>query len=200
LPSTKIVVATENEGKLQEIAAYLSAFPITLISQKSLGIPQIEETGLSFVENAILKARYVAKLSGLPTLADDSGLVVEALGGAPGIYSARYAGENKSDADNIEKLLTAMASFSGKAREAYFYCAMAFVQHALDPVPLICEGRWDGSLLTDPVGKNGFGYDPLFFIEDLQCSAAELAPAIKNKRSHRAQALALLSKHLPSLT
>ena len=154
-----------------------------------------EETGLSFVENAILKARHAARLSGLPALADDSGLAVDALGGAPGIYSARYA-DGQGDAANNAKLLQALREVPEAQRSAQFVCALALVRHADDPLPIICEGLWQGRILQAPRGSNGFGYDPLFWVEERQCSSAELDKASKNQLSHRARAMQLLKQRL----
>lgn len=185
----KIVLATDNPGKVKEIQALLSNLPITLIPQSTFNVPTIEERGLSFVENAILKARHAAKYSDMPAIADDSGLAVDALGGAPGIYSARYAGPGARAEDNIKKLLMAISGLSEEDRHARFYCAIVFVRHYHDPIPIICQAQWEGQLLTKPVGQGGFGYDPIFFIPQLNCTAAELSPEQKNALSHRAQAL-----------
>ncbi|MGE4349285.1 MAG: RdgB/HAM1 family non-canonical purine NTP pyrophosphatase [Candidatus Berkiella sp.] len=185
----KLVVATENKDKLKEIEGYLSCLPVTLIPQSAFNVPKAREIGLSFVENAIIKARLAAKYSDLPSIADDSGLAVDALGGAPGIYSARYAGNDARAEDNIKKLLSAISTLSGEERRARFYCAIAFVRHYNDPIPVICQAQWEGRLLTKPVGTNGFGYDPIFFIPNLNCTAAELDAKHKNQISHRAKAL-----------
>lgn len=192
----KLVVATENIDKLKEIESYLGSLPITLIPQSAFNVPKADEVGLSFVENAIIKARLAAKYSDLPSIADDSGLAVDVLGGAPGIYSARYAGEDARAEDNIKKLLSAISTLSGEDRKARFYCALAFVRHYNDPIPIICQAQWEGRLLTESVGKNGFGYDPIFFIPNLNCTAAELDPLHKNQISHRAKALAELTEKL----
>lgn len=185
----KIVIATENQGKLKEIQSFFSHLPINFMPQSAFNVPAIEERGLSFIENAILKARHASKLCELPALADDSGLAVEALGGAPGIHSARYAGPKARDEDNIKKLLNAITSLSGDDRRAHFHCVIAYVRHYNDPIPIICQAQWDGLLLTKPQGKGGFGYDPIFYIPDLHCTAAELEAHVKNKISHRAKAL-----------
>lgn len=199
--SMNVVIASDNKGKILEIQSYLGDLAITLVPQSTFAIPAIEETGLSFVENALLKARNAAKHSGLPALADDSGLAVDALEGEPGIYSARYAGINASDDDNIQKLLNNMASIPEGHREASFYCALAFVRHARDPVPIICLGQWQGTLLTQRQGTQGFGYDPIFYVPQTHCSAAELSLTQKNQLSHRAKALkqlvSLLAAHSP---
>lgn len=209
----KIVVASSNEGKLVEIRNKLNLPAIELISQQTLGITDADETGLTFVENAILKARHAAECSGLPALADDSGLVVEALNGEPGVYSARYAASNgapvsmppaqvfddstKSSASdsNIRKLLNNLESVPDGQRNAYFYCVMVLLRYPNDPTPIICQGRWDGSILLTPQGEKGFGYDPIFYVPTHQCSAAELPLEIKNTLSHRGQALQQLLKY-----
>lgn len=192
--SNTVVLASGNRGKLQELNNLLGQLGITLRSQADFDVVEAEENGLSFIENAILKARNAARQSGCPALADDSGLCVDALGGAPGIYSARYAGEHAQDADNNTKLLAAL---DGEAnRNAHFHCALAFVRHADDPAPLVCEGLWQGSILTSPRGNNGFGYDPLFLVNDLDLSSAELNKAQKNQMSHRALALKQLLPRL----
>lgn len=184
-----IVMATTNAGKVKEIQQFFENYPITFIPQNVFEIPDIEETGLSFVENALLKARHASAMSNMPALADDSGLCVAALDNTPGIYSARYAGPNATSQDNIQKLLEAARDIPAAERQAQFYCVIAFVRHARDPLPLICQGSWDGTLLTHPQGTHGFGYDPLFFVPEHQCSAAELPEAVKNTISHRAKAL-----------
>lgn len=187
----KIVIASENQGKLREIQAFFQELPISVIAQNEFLVPSIEETGLSFIENAILKARHAAKHSLLPALADDSGLVVDALNGAPGIYSARYAGSDASMPLNIQKLLEDTAHIEDAKRTAHFYCAIAFVRHENDPVPIIACAKWDGMLLRGCQGDKGFGYDPLFWIPTLNATAAELDTQQKNQLSHRAQALRL---------
>jgi len=185
----KIVLATTNQGKLKEIKAFFQGLPIDLVSQSEFTVPSVEETGLSFVENAILKARHASLHCHLPALADDSGLVVNALDGAPGIYSSRYAGVNANDQDNVNKLLTALSAVDEEKRLAHFYCALAFVRYPQDPAPLICQGIWEGSILHQPVGEGGFGYDPIFWVQSEHCSAAQLSAAQKNEQSHRAKAL-----------
>jgi XTP/dITP diphosphohydrolase len=197
----RVVLASNNAGKLREFAALMNAAGIELIAQGELGIAEAEEPHPTFVENALAKARHAAKSSGLPALADDSGLCARALLGAPGVHSARYAqlaGGDKSDAANNAHLL---AQLQGQAdRRAYYYCVLALVRHADDPEPLIAEGRWHGEILTAPRGANGFGYDPYFFIPELSASAAELAPAVKNACSHRAIALRALLMRLAEQT
>ncbi|WP_347251334.1 RdgB/HAM1 family non-canonical purine NTP pyrophosphatase [Legionella sp.] len=193
----EIILATSNKGKIAELEAILS--PWHCIPQTSLGIKDAEETGLSFVENAIIKARHASQLGNKPALADDSGLVVQALNGAPGIYSARYAGMEASDNDNIQLLLNNLAAIPDSQRQAFFYCAIALVKHADDPTPLIAIGRLMGKITHTPMGDQGFGYDPIFYIESQQCTAAQLPAKIKNSISHRAQALNQLRKQLESV-
>ncbi|MGB2253936.1 MAG: RdgB/HAM1 family non-canonical purine NTP pyrophosphatase [Spongiibacter marinus] len=191
----KIVVATGNAGKLAEFSQLLGE-RFSLISQRDLQVEEAEENGLSFVENALIKARNAALQTGLPALADDSGLCVDALGGAPGIYSARYAGAGAKDADNNAKLLRDLADI--RQRKAHFHCALVFVRHPEDPAPIICEGRWLGEVVDTPRGENGFGYDPHFFIPELNKCAAELPPEQKNRLSHRGLAVSQLVKRLPT--
>ncbi len=196
-PLKKVVLASNNAGKLREFAALLGAAGIELIAQGELNVPEAEEPHPTFVENALAKARHAAKLTGLPALADDSGLCVRALGGAPGVYSARYAqlaGGEKSDAANNAHLMSALRGETD--RRAYYFCVLALVRHADDPEPLIAEGRWHGEMLDAPRGTHGFGYDPYFFLPALNASAAELEPAVKNASSHRAIALRQLLARL----
>ena len=183
----QIVLATSNPGKIAELQTLLSPLPIEWIPQTQFNIPDIEETGKTFIENAILKARHASKLSGLPALADDSGLVVDALDGAPGVYSARYAGKHATDEERIQKLLEEMRDVPPTDRGAAYHCVLALVEYEDDPVPLICHGIWEGSILTEPHGKNGFGYDPIFYVPTHRKSAAELSNAEKNSVSHRGQ-------------
>jgi XTP/dITP diphosphohydrolase len=185
----KLVLASSNPGKLREFNAMLGALDLEVLPQSQFSIPDADETGLSFVENAILKARNAASHSQLPALADDSGLEVDALDGAPGIYSARYAGEGASDEANLRKLLGELREVPEGQRTARFQCVIAFMRHARDPVPLIAQGTWDGRILFEPRGSNGFGYDPVFFVPTQGCSSAELDPSVKNALSHRGQAL-----------
>lgn len=193
----KVVLATNNAGKLNELRMMLAPLAIEFIPQSELGIEDIEETGLTFVENALLKARHAAKLSGLPALADDSGLAIAALQGAPGIYSARYAGVKGDNKKNIAKVLDKMAHVSDAHRQAEFHCVLTFMTHDQDPVPLICEARWAGKILHAPKGEHGFGYDPIFYVPTENKSAAELPHDLKNHISHRAQALKKLLQLLP---
>lgn len=190
----KLVIATHNIGKLTEIAELLA--PIEIIAQSSLNIRPVEETGQSFVENAILKARYASKQSGLPALGDDSGLVVPALQGAPGLYSSRYAGINANDEANILKLLDALKDKKQNEREAFFFCAIALVRYQNDPMPIICSGFIKGIILSKKQGKSGFGYDPVFYLPKLKRSMAELSAAEKNHISHRGIALRELTTRL----
>lgn len=194
-----IVLASNNAGKVREFNALLAAERIRIVPQGELGVPEAEETGLTFVENAILKARNAARVSGMPAIADDSGLEVDALNGAPGIYSARYAGAGASDADNLARLLRELAAVPDEGRTARFQCLMVYLRHAEDPTPLICQGTWEGRILHAPVGANGFGYDPVFFVPGENASAAELPEEIKNRLSHRGQALRGLVRHLRGL-
>jgi XTP/dITP diphosphohydrolase len=196
-PLKKVVLASNNAGKLREFAALLGAAGIELIPQGALNVPEAEEPYPTFVENALTKARHAAKLTGLPALADDSGLCVRALRGAPGVYSARFAqlaGGEKSDAANNARLVAELQHATD--RRGYYFCVLVFVRHADDPEPLIAEGRWHGEILDAPRGDNGFGYDPYFFLPSLNASAAELEPAVKNASSHRAIALQQLLARL----
>ena len=185
----RIVLASNNAGKVREIKQLLAEWQIEILPQSECGVPDIEETGLSFVENAILKARNAAAHSGLSAIADDSGIEVDALHGAPGIYSARFAGKGASDQENLDKLLAELTSVPDNERTARFQCLLVYMRHGSDPTPLICQGTWEGRILQAPRGENGFGYDPVFFVPDRNCSAAELPPDIKNRLSHRGQAL-----------
>lgn len=193
----KLVLASNNTKKMKELNALLAPLGFEVIAQGQLGIPEAEEPHCTFVENALAKARHAAQLSGLPALADDSGLCVAALGGAPGVYSARYAGEPKSDARNNAKLLTDLAGQSD--RRAHFACVLVLVRAADDPQPIIAEGEWHGEILTAQRGADGFGYDPLFYVPTHCQTAAELDGAIKNQLSHRGQAMQKLIKRLPGL-
>lgn len=195
----RIVLASSNRGKLAEFNALLAESGFEVITQASLGIGDAEETGLSFVENALLKARHASQASGLPALADDSGLCVQALDGAPGLYSARYAGEHGDSKANNAKLLQALDGLHAERRAAFFICALVLLRRADDPTPLIVEGRWHGHVLEAPSGTGGFGYDPLFLPDGQRVSAAELEPALKNRLSHRGQALARLHARLAEL-
>lgn len=195
----RIVLASSNRGKLAEFNALLADSGFEVVAQASLGIGDAEETGLSFVENALLKARHAAQGSGLPALADDSGLCVDHLHGAPGLYSARYAGGHGDSAANNAKLLRELDGVAAERRSAFFVCVLVLLRRADDPTPLIVEGRWHGRVLDAPRGAQGFGYDPLFLPHDQRVSAAELDPALKNRLSHRGQALAKLQTRLAGL-
>jgi len=192
----KIILATGNPGKLREFSAVFAGLELNLVAQSDFNTPEAAETGLTFVENALLKARNAALHTGLPALADDSGLVVDALNGAPGLYSARYAGFEANDHANIAKLLHELHGVPTERRTARFVCILALLRHPVDPTPLICQGTWEGVILTEPRGVGGFGYDPVFFIPTEQRTAAELEPAAKNRLSHRGQALAQLHQQL----
>lgn len=191
-----IVLATGNLGKVREINYVLENTPLRVVPQSEFDVPEADETGLSFVENAIIKARNAADHTGMAAIADDSGLEVDTLQGAPGIYSARYAGPPGSDQENVAKLLAALADVPEQNRTARFQCVMVYMRHALDPTPLICSGTWEGRILLEPRGSGGFGYDPVFYVLSHQCTAAELPPQIKNRISHRAQALRTLAAAL----
>ena len=195
----KLVLASNNAGKLAEFGRLLEGSGIEVVVQSELGVQDIEETGLTFVENALLKARNAARVTGLPALADDSGLCVDALDGAPGLYSSRYAGPEGDAQRNIAKLLEALEGVPDDRRSARFCCALVLLRHAEDPQPLIAEGRWEGRILHAPRGSNGFGYDPVFLDPENNLTAAELDPAIKNRISHRGRALQLLRQRLPEL-
>ena len=192
----KLVLASGNAGKLAEFNRLLADAGIEVVAQQSLGVADAEETGLTFVENALLKARHASRHTGLPALADDSGLCVDALGGAPGLYSARYAGVHGDHAANIAKLLGELDGLPEARRNAHFHCTLVLVRHADDPDPLIAQGRWHGQILTAPRGAGGFGYDPVFLDPAHGVSAAEMPAALKNAISHRGQALAELRKQL----
>ena len=189
-----VVLASGNPGKLGELGGILAPLGLSLKSQAEFEVPEVEENGLSFVENAIIKARAAAEVSGLPAIADDSGLEVDYLRGAPGIHSARYSGLG-DEANNL-KLLAELAAVPQSQRGARFQCALVYMRHALDPMPLVCQASWEGRILTEPRGANGFGYDPLFYVPEHQCSSAELPPGLKNRISHRARASALLLEAL----
>ncbi len=190
------VLASDNPGKLREFAALLGGLSFHVVPQSEYGVEAAAETGLSFVENALIKARHAARISGLPALADDSGIAVDALKGAPGIYSARYAGAGASDTANLNKLVAAIGHLPPGERTARYHCVIAYLRHADDPVPVIASGEWQGRLITEPRGHEGFGYDPVFYLDSHECTAAELDPAVKNRLSHRGQALRALLHQL----
>jgi len=188
----KIVLATGNAGKVAELAGLLADFGLDVVAQTSLGVEPAEETGLTFIENALLKARHAARITGLPAIADDSGLAVDFLGGAPGIYSARYAGPEAGDRQNVDKLLAALKGVPENARGASFHCVLVYLRNADDPIPLVCHGSWRGVIGLSAVGAGGFGYDPVFRLPALGRSAAELSREEKQGLSHRGQALTML--------
>ena len=192
-----VVLASSNQGKLAELRAILAPAGLRLVAQDAFGVEPPEETGLTFVENALIKARAASAAAGLPAIADDSGVVVDALGGAPGVRSARYAGDGASDAENVAKLLGSLAGVARAERSATFVCAIVYLRHAHDPCPVVCEGVWEGRILDAPRGGGGFGYDPVFLVESLGRTAAELSAAEKNAASHRARALARLLDRIP---
>ena len=196
LPGAVLVLATGNQGKLAEMRALLAPLALEVKAQSEFGVEPPEETGASFIENAILKARHAARITGLPALADDSGLEVDALDGAPGIYSARYAGQGAGDAANNAKLLQSLAGVLPGQRSARFRCAIALLRHAADPMPLVIGGTWEGRILDAARGENGFGYDPLFLPAGMDRTSAELDSATKNRHSHRGQALHALLETL----
>ena len=196
---SRLVLATSNAGKLAELQPLLADAGYVLVTQSELGVDDAIEDGLTFVENALIKARHASRATGLPALADDSGLVVDALGGAPGLYSARYAGVHGDSAANSAKLLSDMEGLVGARRRAYFYCVLVLLRHADDPRPLIAEGVWPGLVLEAPRGEGGFGYDPVFFVPSQGLSAAELDPALKRRISHRGLALDRLRERLAEL-
>ncbi len=192
----KVVLATGNKKKVEELNALLAGMDYTVVPQSEFNVESVPETGTTFVENAIIKARHAARITGLPAIADDSGIEVDALLGRPGVYSARYAGDDTSDQDNLEKLLEEMNGVPAVLRTARYWCVLVYMRHADDPTPIICQASWEGTLATEPAGENGFGYDPIFNVPDLDCTAAELDPATKNSLSHRGKALAQLAEAL----
>ena len=194
--SRQIVLATGNPGKVREMGDILAPFALQIVPQSEFDVPEADETGLTFVENAILKARNAAAHTGLPAIADDSGLEVDFLKGAPGIYSSRFAGADASGEDNLIKLLNDMKGVPEARRTARFQCLMVYMAHATDPTPLICQGTWEGRILFEPQGDNGFGYDPVFYVPDHDCASAQLSKEVKNRLSHRGQALRKLVEAL----
>ncbi|HEX8957945.1 MAG TPA: RdgB/HAM1 family non-canonical purine NTP pyrophosphatase [Burkholderiaceae bacterium] len=193
MPQT-LVLASNNPGKLKEFGELLAPLGFEVKPQGAFEVPEADEPYMTFVENALAKARHASRLTGLPALADDSGICVNALGGAPGVYSARYAGEPKSDARNNAKLIEDLAAHADKS--AYYYCVLVFVRHAEDPQPVIADGRWNGEVRSEPAGQGGFGYDPHFWLPHQQMTAAQLSPEEKNRHSHRGQALRALIEKL----
>ncbi|PSW07810.1 non-canonical purine NTP pyrophosphatase [Photobacterium rosenbergii] len=189
---SKLVLATGNQGKVKEMASLLADFGFDVVAQSDYNVSSVAETGTTFIENAIIKARHAAKETGLPAIADDSGLEVDYLKGAPGIYSARFAGIDASDEENLQKLLKEMEGVADEQRTARFHCVLVMMRHENDPTPLVCHGSWEGKILTETHGENGFGYDPIFWVPEDQCSSAELEPTRKKQLSHRGKALAKL--------
>ena len=196
----RIVLATGNPGKVSEFADILQNDTLDLRPQSDFGVPYVKETGLSFVENAVIKARNAASHTGQPAIADDSGLEVDALNGAPGIYSARYAGPGASSEDNNRKLLRALEGLPEEERTARFICLIVYLRHADDPTPIIAQGVWEGRILPEPLGDNGFGYDPVFYVPSHDCSSAQLKPEEKNRVSHRGIALNIFKHQMSFLT
>lgn len=185
-----IIIASNNQGKIDEFQQLFAGNKeISIIGQQNLSVPDVAETGQTFVENALIKARNAARCSGMPAIADDSGIVVDALNGAPGIYSARFGGANTTDQNNYEKLLLAMEDLPAGQRSAYYICVLVFLRSPMDPSPLICQGIWRGEILESPQGDSGFGYDPIFYVPELDCSAAQLSKEKKNEISHRGKAM-----------
>ena len=194
-----IVLASGNKGKVKELAALFASYNIEIKPQSEFNLTDADETGTTFVENAIIKARHAAKETGLPAIADDSGLEVDALMGAPGVYSARYAGINATDSDNNKKLLANMENIAPENRTARFHCVLVYMKHHNDPTPIICHGTWEGSIVSNPQGEQGFGYDPLFWQEELSMTSAQLPREVKNKLSHRGKALAQLVEKMSTV-
>jgi len=188
----KWVLATGNRGKVKEMSELLNSFSIEVLPQSQFNVPEVPETGTTFVENAIIKARHASKLTGLPAIADDSGLEVDFLNGKPGIYSARYAGEDATDRDNIDKLLSKLVGINPEQRKARFQCVLVYLRHELDPTPIICQGTWEGSITEAVFGEQGFGYDPIFWVESEQSTSAQLTKQRKSELSHRGKALTQL--------
>ncbi|MCH8499366.1 MAG: RdgB/HAM1 family non-canonical purine NTP pyrophosphatase [Marinobacter sp.] len=199
MSDNRLVLASNNQGKLAELGDLLAPLGLQLVAQRELGVPEAEEPAITFVENALIKARHAAALTGLPALADDSGLAVDALGGQPGVRSARFAGPDASDQDNIKALLTALADVPDSERRAWFHCVLVFLRSADDPTPLICHGRWQGEILRAPRGDGGFGYDPVFWVPETGCAAAELSRSEKSALSHRGKALQSLRSELAAV-
>lgn len=189
-----LVLATGNQGKVTELAKMLSSLEIEVLPQSDFNVPEVPETGTTFVENAIIKARHAAKITGHPAIADDSGLEVDGLNGAPGVYSARFAGVNANDQDNIDKLLVELGD--NPVRSARFWCVLVLMRHADDPTPLICSASWEGQITQSQDGQGGFGYDPIFYVPELDCTSAQLSKEQKNAISHRGQALKALLTEL----
>ena len=199
MSQSQIVLASSNPGTLKEIRALFRNVPVSLVPQSEFDLEDADETGLSFVENAILKARHAASNTGLPAIADDSGIEVDVLKGKPGIYSARFAGEGASDEENLQLLLDSVKPYSDVQIDARYQCVMVYLRHAEDPVPLITQAAWEGYLVKEPSGTGGFGYDPIFYVPSHNCTSAELAPELKNELSHRGRALRQLLEKLSAI-
>ena len=195
----RLVLATGNKKKVAELNAMLAGMDFKVMPQSDFLVESVPETGTTFVENAIIKARHAARITGLPAIADDSGLEVDALRGAPGVYSSRFAGDDASDEDNLTKLLEELSFLPPVLRTARFWCVLVFMRHADDSTPIICQACWEGHIVTEPKGENGFGYDPVFFVPETACTAAELPAEQKNQLSHRAKALKLLITQLQEI-
>jgi XTP/dITP diphosphohydrolase len=196
----KVVLASGNKGKVSELTQLLQVQNIEVVAQSEFNLESPEETGLTFIENALIKARYAAEKTGLPAIADDSGLSIPVLDGAPGIYSARYSGEQATDQSNIDLVLKNLDGKKDQQRQATFNCVLVYLRHAHDPTPIVCHGQWHGLILESQVGEGGFGYDPIFWVPEKQCTAAELSNFEKNAISHRGKALTLLLTQLQTLT
>lgn len=194
---TEVVLATNNQGKVDEFNRMFADLPVTFIPQSTFKLESVAETGLTFVENALIKARYASEHTGLAALADDSGLCIEALNGEPGVHTARYAGEHGDFKSGIQKVLDKMDGIPMEERAASVYCVLVLVRHPKDPAPLICHGSWECLISEVPVGDKGFGYDPIFYFPEYQCTAGEMEPELKNKISHRAQAVEEFLEFLP---
>lgn len=189
----KVLIASNNLGKIREIAAILAELDIVVVGQKELGIPEVEETGVTFIENALIKARHASVHSGLPALADDSGLEVDVLGGRPGVYSARFAGTSATDAENNRHLMGLLKDRGSEALTARFRCVMVYLRHPEDPSPVVGQGVWEGEIILEPRGQGGFGYDPYFWVPQAGCTVAEMGETEKNRMSHRGAALRALT-------
>lgn len=192
----KVTLASSNKGKLAEFRQLFSNLDVEIVPQSEFNIPDAVENGLSFVENALIKARHASRLTGLPAIADDSGLEVDFLNGAPGIYSSRFSGENATDQKNNQRLLSLLQEVSETERTARFQCLLVYMRHPEDPTPIICQGTWEGLITLSPAGENGFGYDPVFYVPEFDCTSAQLEKSQKNSVSHRGKAMACLLERL----
>ncbi len=192
----QVVLASNNKKKLGELRGLLLPLGLQVQAQAELGVTPAQETGLTFIENAIIKARHASRQTNLATIADDSGLVIDALGGAPGLYSARYAGENASDEDNINKVIQRLKELNLTESSASFVCTIVYLKHYADPAPILCQGVWQGNIILTPQGEHGFGYDPIFWVSEHHCTSAQLIPEMKNQLSHRGKAIQQLIQQL----